>query len=103
MVHKQTGKLWLMLAVCIYLNLLDLLATLSVCQLWGWEVEINPLMRCFFTLNPMLGSCVKIIAVMFFVITVQYAAQHHFKRVYRGTLLVTFAYTILFGWHLLGN
>lgn len=103
MAHKQNGKLWLMLAFCIYLNLLDLLATLSVCQHWDWENELNPVMRYFFSLDPWLGVFIKMTAVLFFVIAIQYAAQDHFNRVYRGTFLVTFIYIALFGWHLIGN
>jgi len=101
MVHEQTGKLWLMLAVCIYFNLLDLLATLSLCQSWGWELELNPVMRYFFTIDPLLGAFIKMAAALLFVIAVQYAAYDHFTSVYRGTFLVTFIYTSLFGWHML--
>ncbi|MBP1762481.1 MAG: hypothetical protein H6Q64_2023 [Firmicutes bacterium] len=101
MVQEQGRKLWLMLAVCIYLNLLDLLATLSFCQSWGWELELNPVMRYFFTIDPLLGAFIKMAAVLLFVIAVQYAAYEHFVRVYRGTFFVTFIYTSLFGWHML--
>jgi len=91
-----------MLAVCIYLNLLDLLATLSYCQSWGWELELNPVMRYFFTIDPLLGALIKMAAVLMFVITVQYAAGDHFSNVYRGTVIVTLIYSALFGWHILG-
>jgi len=47
MVQVQGAKLCLLLAVCVYLNLLDLLATLSWCQTWGWLMEMNPGMRFF--------------------------------------------------------
>jgi hypothetical protein len=87
MVHKQDGKLWLMLAVCIYLNLLDLLATLSFCQSWGWEAELNPVMKYFFTIDPLLGALIKMAAVLLFVFAVQYAACEHFVRVYWELLL----------------
>ena|GEM_PF-5457662 len=65
MAHKHSGKLWLMLAVCIYLNLLDLLATLAICQCWGWESEFNPVMRYFFSLNSWLAILFKTAAVIF--------------------------------------
>lgn len=101
MIHEQSEKLWLMMAVCIYLNLLDLLATLSFCQSWGWELELNPVMKYFFAMDPLLGVFIKMAAVMFFVIAVQYAACEHFASVYRGTILVTLIYISLFGWHML--
>ncbi len=103
MALKPTAKLWLILSFCIYLNLLDLLATLSVCQSWGWEWELNPVMRYFFSLAPWLGVFYKMAAVMFFVIVIQYAVKDHYKQVYRGTCLVTFIYAALFGWHLIGS
>jgi len=103
MAHEHSGKLWLMLAVCIYLNLLDLLATLAICQCWGWESEFNPVMRYFFSLNSWLAILFKTAAVIFFVFVMQYAAPKHFNRVYQGTLLITSIYTALFGWHLIGS
>jgi hypothetical protein len=102
MVNVRAGKLCLLLAVCVYLNLLDLLATLSWCQNWGWLMEMNPVMRYFFTIDPLLGGAVKMTTVLLFVVVMQYGSREHFSTVYRGTMLVTMVYSALLGWHLIG-
>ena len=102
MVHVRAGKLWLLLAICIYFNLLDLMATLSWCQTRGWFAEMNPVMRYFFTIDPLLGGAFKMTVVFMFVVVIQYGARDYFSTVYRGTMLVTIVYSALLCWHLLG-
>lgn len=102
MVHVRASKLCFWLAICIYLNLLDLLATLSWCQTWGWFTEMNPIMRYFFAIDPLLGGAFKIAVVLLFVVVIQYGARDYFSTVYRGTMLVAVVYFTLLCWHLLG-
>lgn len=102
MVQDRADRLCLLLAICAYLNLLDLLATLSWCQSWGWLMEINPVMRYFFTIDTLLGGAVKMSAMLLFVIIIQFGARYHFSTAYRGTMLVTLVYSALLGWHLIG-
>jgi len=102
MVHAKTGKLYLLLAVLVYLNTFDLLSTLAWCRSYGFDQEFNPLMRYLFVLNPMTGVSFKVLTVALFVIIMQYGARHNFKLVYLGTLFIVFIYSALLCWHVLG-
>lgn len=102
MVHAKTGKLYLLLAILVYLNLFDLLSTLAWCRSYGFDQEFNPLMRYFFVMNPMTGASFKVVMLLLFVIIMRYAWRHNFQLVYRGTFMVVFIYSILLCWHIIG-
>lgn len=103
MVHIKTGKLYLLLAVLVYLNVFDILATLVWCRNYGFDQEYNPLMRYLFALNPMIGVSFKILAVALFVMVMRYGSRHNFKLVYMSTLGIVFIYSVLLCWHVLGS
>ncbi len=102
MVHAKVGKLYLLLAVLVYLNLFDLLSTLAWCGTYGFDQEFNPLMRYLFAMNPMTGISFKVLSVLLFVIIMRYAWRHNFQLVYRGTFFIVFIYSVLLCWHILG-
>ena len=95
-------KLSLLLAGLVFLNLFDLLSTLAWCQTYGFEQELNPLMRYLFVLNPVSGVSFKIASMVLFVVTMRYASRQHFQLVYLGTIFVVIIYSALFCWHLIG-
>lgn len=102
MVHAKTGKLYLLLAVLVYLNLFDLLATLAWCRSYGFEQEFNPFMRSLFSAGLLTGISYKVFMLILFVATMWYASKRHFQLVWLGTLFTVFIYGILLCWHILG-
>jgi len=102
MVNARTGKLYLLLAVLVYLNLFDLLSTLAWCRKYGFDQEFNPLMRSLFALHPMTGVSFKVFMILFFVIIMRYAWRYNFQLVYLGTFFIVFIYSLLLCWHIIG-
>lgn len=102
MIRSNFEKLSLLLAVLIFLNLFDLVSTLNWCRKYGFEQEINPLMRYLFVINPMTGISFKVAILVIFVLTMHYASRYNFQLVYLGTGLTVLVYSALFCWHLVG-
>lgn len=102
MIHAKTGKLYLLLAVLVYLNLFDLLSTLAWCRSYGFDQEFNPLMRYFFVLHPVTGISFKVMMVLLFVSIMSYAWRQNFQLVYLGTFFIVFIYSALLCWHIIG-
>lgn len=102
MAHAKTGKFYLLLAVLVYLYLFDLLATLAWCRTYGFEQELNPVMRFLFNSGPLNGISYKVLMLILFVFTMWYAARQHFQLAYFGTVFIVLIYGILFCWHVLG-
>lgn len=102
MVRAKIGKLYLLLALLVYLNLFDLFSTLAWCSSYGYDLEFNPLMRYLFAMNPMAGVSFKILMVLLFVIIMSCAWRQNFQLVYRGTYFIVFIYSVLLCWHIIG-
>jgi len=101
-VHAKTGKLYLLLAVLVYLNLFDLLATLAWCRINGFEQELNPFMRMLFASGQLAGIIYKGFMAVLFTAVMCYGARQHFQLVWLGTLFTVYIYGILLCWHILG-
>ena len=102
MIQTRTQYFYLLLAAVVYLNVFDLLATLSWCKTNGLDEELNPLMRYFMAINPLTSAAFKFFTVASFVILIQYGSRYNFRLAYRGTFLVVIVYSALLCWHLIG-
>ena len=102
MITRNLGQFYLLLAIAVFLNIFDLLSTLVWCQTFGSNQELNPLLRYFFSISPIAGIAIKVIAIGLFVSLIKYGSNFNFRLAYQGTLVVVYIYSALLGWHLLG-
>lgn len=99
---NQDKKLYILLLIIIVLNLIDLIATCYWCTQFGYNIELNPLMRYLFSRSLLIGISFKFVILILFSMIIPLGSRKNFPLAYKGAQLVLFFYSLITCYHFIG-